>query len=149
MIALDLREFPLREEEAPGGTLRFGFPLHSAAGTAASAVVHFELTPGASLATHADSAEEILYVLEGEAEATVADETARLRAGQLAVVPAMAPHGLRNVGDGPLRVLGFFASSTVVSTFEEPPAPGAPQVFVAGAPVELAAPLGEGTTLTA
>jgi len=141
LITASLDGFPLHEEEASGGTLAFGFPLHSAAGTAASAVVAFELTPGAELATHTDSAEEILLVLEGEAEATVGDETGPLRAGDLAVVPALAPHSVRNVGDGTLRVVGFFASATVVSTFAEAAEPGAPQVFVAGAPVELAAPL--------
>jgi quercetin dioxygenase-like cupin family protein len=149
VITVNLDEFPLRQEEAPDGTLSFGFPLHSCVGTAASAAVLFELSPGATLATHTDSAEEILLVLEGEAEAAVGEETGSLRAGELAVVPAMVPHGVRNVGDRPLRVLGFFASSTVVSTFPDAPAPGAPQVFVTGAPVELAVPLEEPSTLSA
>lgn len=144
MITVDLDGFPLLEEEAPGGTLRFGFPLHSAVGTAASAAVLFELSPGATLGSHADSAEETLLVLEGDAEASVGDETVRLRAGELAVVPAMVPHGVRNVGESRLRVLVSFAASAVVSTFAEPPETGAPQVFVAGAPVvELAVALDE------
>jgi hypothetical protein len=38
----------------------------------------------------------------------------------MAVVPAMVPHALRNVGDETLRVVGFFSSSTVMSTFDQP-----------------------------
>jgi hypothetical protein len=55
----------------------------------------------------------------------------------------MAPHGVRNVGDDVLRVLGTFSSSTVVSTFEEPFEPGGPRVFVIGAPLPVALQLEE------
>ena len=58
-------------------------------------------------------------------------------------VPPMAPHGLRNIGDDVLRILGTFSSSTVVSTFEQPFEPGGPQVFVIGSPVPVAAHLEE------
>jgi quercetin dioxygenase-like cupin family protein len=127
--------------EASG--LRFGFPISSATGTGASAVVYFELEPGAVLPVHTDSGEELLLVLEGVAEATIGDETGTVRAGDVAVVPALAPHGLRNVGDVPVRVVGFFASSTVVSLFPEG-APTGDQVFVIGTPFPLAMPLPEG-----
>jgi quercetin dioxygenase-like cupin family protein len=127
--------------EASG--LRFGFPISSATGTGDSAVVSFELDPGAVLPVHTDSAEELLLVLEGVAEATIGDETGTVRAGDVAVVPALAPHGLRNVGDVPVRVVGFFASSTVVSLFPEG-APTGDQVFVIGTPFPLAMPLPEG-----
>ncbi len=46
----------------------------------------------------------------------------------------MEPHDIRNVGGGTLRVLGFFSAPTLVATFDEPVAPGGPQVFVIGAP---------------
>jgi quercetin dioxygenase-like cupin family protein len=105
--------------------------------------VLFELERGASLAAHTDSSEEVLLVLEGEAAAVVGDERERLGPGQLAVVPAMAPHSVHNVGPNTLRVLGVFSSSTVVATFEEPLAPGGPQVMVIGAPIPLAAPIVE------
>jgi hypothetical protein len=55
----------------------------------------------------------------------------------------MAPHGLRNVGDDVLRVLGTFSASTVVSTFERPFEENGPQVLVIGAPVPVAAHLEE------
>lgn len=138
MQTIDLAALNLLED-APG--LRLAFPVHAAAGAAASAAVYFELDPGASVGVHTDTAEEVVLVLEGQGEARLADETSALRAGQLAVVPAGVPHDLRNTGDGVLRVLGFFASASVVHVFAEAPEPGAPQVFVTGAPVELAAPL--------
>jgi quercetin dioxygenase-like cupin family protein len=144
MITTDLNTHDLFDA-GPG--VRVAFPLHSAAGTASTATVLFEVEHGASLAEHTDSAEELLLTLEGEGEATVGDERVLVSAGQIAVVPAMVLHGMRNVGSRPLRVLGFFSSSTVVATFPEPPAPGAPQVFAIGAPVELAAPLPEVSTL--
>jgi quercetin dioxygenase-like cupin family protein len=125
--------------EAPG--LRVAFPIHAATGAAASAAVYFELDPGASAGVHTDSAEEVVIVLEGEAEATVGGETSAVRRGQLAVVPAGVAHDIRNTGAGVARLLGVFASATVVHVFAEAPEPGAPQVFVTGAPVEIAAPM--------
>jgi quercetin dioxygenase-like cupin family protein len=101
--------------------LRVQFPFHSGTGTAASAVVYFEVDPGMGLPTHTDSSEEILLVLAGEGEAWIGDETTRLAKAQMALVPAMAPHGIRNTGSEVLRVVGFFAASTVVHTFLETP----------------------------
>jgi quercetin dioxygenase-like cupin family protein len=140
MIAFDLDNFEL----APTGPgLRVSFPIHSATGTASTATVLFELDPGAELPVHTDSAEELLIVVQGTAEARVGDEVGRLETHQVALVPPMAPHGLRNVGDDVLRVLGTFSASTVVSTFERPFAENGPQVLVIGSPVMLAGYLEE------
>ena len=125
---------------ADRGAMRVGFPLSSNTGTASTAVVLLEFEPGGELAVHTDSAEELLLVIEGSADATVGDEAGRLEAGDIAVVPALAPHGLRNVGDGTLRVVGFFSSATNVAVFEEP-LPTGDQVVVVGAPQPMAAPL--------
>lgn len=135
MYTFDLDNYELIPT-APG--LRVSFPLHSATGTASTATVLFELDPGAELAMHQDSAEELLIVVQGSAEARVGDEIGRLDAHQVALVPPMAPHGLRNVGDDMLRVLGTFSASTVVSTFERPFQEGGPQVVVIGSPVPIA-----------
>lgn len=144
MQAVDLRDIELMEVESaldPSRRVRVAFPISSATGTAASACVYFELEPGAHVGVHTDSAEEFLIVLEGTGEGLLGDETARVEAGQVVVVPAMARHDMTNVGDGPLRVLGTFAGSTVVATFEEPVAPGGPQVFVIGGPMPIGLPL--------
>lgn len=147
MLTVDLDRIQLDDNTTAGGPIRVAFPFHSAAGSADTAAVLFELDPQASLATHTDSAEEVLLVLEGEAEASVGDEHAELGPGQLAVVPAATPHSVRNVGSSRLRVLGFFSSSTVVATFEKPLAQDGPQLMVIGAPIPLAAPLAEAARL--
>ena len=140
MFTFDLDDFEL----APAGSgLRVSFPLHSATGTASTATVLFELDPGAELNVHTDSAEELLIVVQGTAEARVGDEIGRLETHQVALVPPMAPHGLRNTGDDVLRVLGTFSASTVVSTFERPLQEDGPQVLVIGAPVPTASYLEE------
>jgi hypothetical protein len=38
-------------------------------------------------------------------------------------VPAMVPHGLRSVCEETVRVVGFFSSNVVVSTFDQPMMP--------------------------
>jgi quercetin dioxygenase-like cupin family protein len=140
MFTFDLDDFEL-VPTGPG--LRVSFPLHSATGTASTATVLFELDPGAELNVHTDSAEELLIVVQGTAEARVGDGIGRLETHQVALVPPMAPHGLRNIGDDVLRVLGTFSASTVVSTFERPLQEDGPQVLVIGAPVPTASYLEE------
>lgn len=140
MIALDVHEYPLNEA-GPG--LRVGFPLHSSLGTASTAAVLIELQPGATLPTHRDSPEETLLVLRGAVEAHVEGEVATLAAGELAVVPAMAPHGMTNLGDSVALVFGFFSSSTVIATFDEPRTPEGGQVFAIGGAEPIVVPLAE------
>jgi quercetin dioxygenase-like cupin family protein len=114
--------------------VRVTFPINKWAGSRDSAVVYFEVDPGNRLARHTDSAEEILYLISGEAEVEVGEERARLAAGELAVVPALVPHGLANVGEDTLKVIGFFSGSEVVSTFDEPVQPIGAAMLTQGAP---------------
>jgi mannose-6-phosphate isomerase-like protein (cupin superfamily) len=141
MLIVDLDQVELQDNTTAGGPIRVAFPWHSAVGTGSTAAVLFELEPGSTLATHQDSADEALHILQGEGDATIGDESASVRAGQVAIVPAMAPHSLRNTGESTLRVLGVFSSATLVATFEQPLAPDGPQVMVAGAPIPIATPL--------
>jgi quercetin dioxygenase-like cupin family protein len=115
--------------------VRVTFPINRWAGAQDTAVVYFELQAGHRLATHTDSAEEVLYIVAGEAEAEVGDDRGIVRAGDLAVIPAMVPHGLVNVGSEPVKVVGFFSESEIVSTFEEPMQPMGQAVLTQGAPV--------------
>jgi quercetin dioxygenase-like cupin family protein len=128
MLAFNLETVPLKEMRDPeDGSLRYkvGFPVYAHQGAVDCAVVCMEIEPGRSLGMHKDSEEELVLVLEGTARGTVGEETAELGAGDAVVIPAMVPHDLSNVGDGVLRALGFFSGSTVVSTFEPAPMPGA------------------------
>ena len=140
MYTIDLDDFELMPVR-PG--LRVSFPFHSATGTASTATVLFELDPGAELPVHTDSAEELLVVVQGTGEARIGDDVGVIGTHEVALVPPMAPHGLRNVGDDVLRVLGTFSASTVVSTFAEGLESDVPQIFVIGAPIPVALPLGE------
>jgi quercetin dioxygenase-like cupin family protein len=126
MLAERIDQLELLEvwyENDPTMRLKVNFPFFLGTGTKSTAVVYFEIEPGYRLGTHTDSAEEILLVLEGMAEVSLGNEQGRLSVGEMALVPAMVPHGLRNVGEETLRVVGFFSSNVVVSTFDQPMMP--------------------------
>jgi quercetin dioxygenase-like cupin family protein len=100
-------------------------------------VVYFEIEPGHRLGPPTDSAEAILLLLGGEAEVSVGGEQGLVSAAEMALVPAMVPHSVPTVGNETVRVVGFFSSSTVMSTFDQPIVP-------TGEPT----PFGQRTTLT-
>jgi mannose-6-phosphate isomerase-like protein (cupin superfamily) len=76
----------------------------------------------------------LIYTISGVAAAEVGEERGTVRAGDLAVIPAMVPHGLVNVGEERLRVVGFFSESEITSTFGEPIQPIGLAELVQGAP---------------
>jgi len=126
VIAEKIDELELMEvwyEDDPTMRVKVNFPFFLGTGTRSTAVVYFEIEPGYRLATHTDSAEEILLVLEGTATVSLGDEQGQLSAGEMALVPAMEPHGLSNAGEDTVRVAGFFSSNVVVSTFDRPMMP--------------------------
>ena len=106
-------------EHDPHMRVKFNVPFSQATGNASSAVVYFEIEPGQYLGTHTDSAEEIVLLLSGTVEANLGDEYGTLTAGQAVLIPAMIPHGIRNVGEEKARCVGFFASATLVSTLDQ------------------------------
>jgi uncharacterized cupin superfamily protein len=64
--------------------------------------------PGRELGTHEDSPEELIVCLEGdEIEAQARDAEGEIGSGEPVVIPPMAPHGCRNVGDKTARFLGY------------------------------------------
>jgi quercetin dioxygenase-like cupin family protein len=121
------------ETDAERG-VHVNFPITLETGAASATVVYFEVPPHKHLGMHTDSAEEVVYVVNGRGEAIVGDERTAVEAGSLALIPSMVPHDVVNTGDEPLRVIGFFSSATVLSTFEEPFAP------LALAPAKLEGP---------
>lgn len=113
-------------EDDPDRKVTGNFALYSAVGTKSGAAVYFELEPGKELGAHTDSAEEIVYVVDGTIEATVGnddddddDDKDHLSRGELGVVPVMERHNFRNVGTNTAKVIGFFSSPNIVSTFEK------------------------------
>jgi quercetin dioxygenase-like cupin family protein len=126
MLAVQTDELELMEgwsENDSTRRARFNFPIFNLTGALNTAVVYFEVDPGQHLGMHTDSAEEVLYIVSGTAEAIVGDESGEIGPGSLALVPAMVPHDIVNAGDETVRVIGFFSSSTVVSVFDDPFAP--------------------------
>ncbi len=127
MITVDLNNLELTElwgKDQPNVHNRSTFPLGGPLGTENSAMVYFELEPGDSLGRHTDSVEEVLLILEGTVEVSVGDEKGDLIQQQIAVVPTMVPHDLRNVGEETARVIGFFGAPSWVATFDVTFEPG-------------------------
>lgn len=142
MLSVPTRDLELMEgwlgSDPERARTRVTFPINRTTGAQSSAVVYFEVDPGKRLGRHTDSAEEILLLLSGTADVEVDGEHARLSAGDLALVPAMAPHALSNAGDETVKVVGFFSAAHVTSTFEEPVQPFGEAVVEQG----VAAPAG-------
>ena len=59
---------------------------------------------GVSLHVHEDE-DELVYVIDGEIEVTLGDQTMTATAGVLALLPRGIPHGFTNIGDKPSRIL--------------------------------------------
>jgi quercetin dioxygenase-like cupin family protein len=126
MHVVDLNKLELGEiwyEDDAAMRVTPNFPFFAGTGNQSSSVVYFEIAPGHYLGTHTDSAEEIVLILSGTVEASLRDETGQLSAGQAALIPAMVPHGIRNIGDETARCVGFFSAAVVVSTFDRPVMP--------------------------
>ena len=71
-------------------------------------VVKLEPGKGHERHTHPDS-DEILYVLRGEGEQEIADETKEISAGEMVFVPEGVEHGTVNTGWEPLLLLAVYA----------------------------------------
>jgi mannose-6-phosphate isomerase-like protein (cupin superfamily) len=68
----------------------------------------FEGVEPHSHSDHVDS----FYVLEGEAEFVMGDETVLVGPGSYVAAPIGVVHGFRNAGDGELRMLNVHAPNT-------------------------------------
>lgn len=122
MLAVHLSEVSFQEawvEGVPHQRLHFVFPLLGRGPeNEESSVVYFELEPGNQLPRHTDSAEELLFIVQGRLEVSVGDETGIVEGPSFALVPALAPHGVRNIGSETAKVAGFFTSRHIVSHFD-------------------------------
>src|SRR5215212_10110003 len=115
-------------EQDPAMRVQVTFPFFVATGNESSSVVYFEIDPEHYLGTHTDSAEEIVLILTGTVEASLGEERGSLSAGQAVLIPAMVPHGIRNMGNETARCVGFFSAAEGVSTFDQPMMPFGQQV---------------------
>jgi quercetin dioxygenase-like cupin family protein len=132
---VDTKEMELMEgwfANDPTVHFRANFALWGGNGAEDLSAVYIELEPGKALGEHTDSPEELLIVLEGMVEFSIGAEHLRAGRGELAVVPAMAPHNIRNIGQVTARVIGVFPKPGVVANFVEPIQPINQGVMVFG-----------------
>jgi mannose-6-phosphate isomerase-like protein (cupin superfamily) len=76
---------------------------------------------------HTHEVEEVLTFIAGEATMTVGNDTLEVRADMSVIVPPGTPHGYRNTGSGPLRIVATFADPDAVLgklVVPNAPAPG-------------------------
>ena len=75
--------------------------------------------PGHGAPTHLHAVEEVLHVLEGEADVWVGDTHATLTSGQLIIVPAGVKHGFANSGSGILHIQSTLAAPVFEAAYDD------------------------------
>jgi mannose-6-phosphate isomerase-like protein (cupin superfamily) len=74
--------------------------------------------PGCGAPTHLHAVEEVLTVLNGQAEIWVENERNAVSAGQSVIVPAGRHHGFRNTGTGTLHVQSIIAAPIFEASYQ-------------------------------
>ena len=83
------------------------------------------IAPGDAIPLHTHSVEEVVIVDEGRAEAILGGERTTLDPEACLFIPPGTPHGMRNAGEGVLRVHAAFPAPAIDVTYlERNPAPG-------------------------
>src|SRR6266568_66673 len=115
MKVVDHRQMPL-ERWRPGVETRM---LVSAA-NGATQLCSFEqwIAPQTGAPTHTHAVEEVLTVLEGEAEIWLDEKRVVVSAGQSFIVPPGRKHGFRNAGAATLHIHAVLASPAFEAAFE-------------------------------
>lgn len=116
MHALD-HERLAKDDWRPGVTTRMR--VSAVTGSAQLCVFEQWCVPGTGAPTHLHAVEEVLSVLDGEAEIWVGDEKRRFGPGNSVIVPAGARHGFTNVGTGTLHVLATLASPIFEAAYDD------------------------------
>jgi quercetin dioxygenase-like cupin family protein len=106
-----------KDEWRPGVLTRM--VASAAVGSSQLAVFEQWCDPGLGAPAHLHAVEEILTVLEGEAEVWVDDERRHLTAGQSAIIAAGRKHGFHNTGKGILRVQAILASPVFEAAYDD------------------------------
>jgi len=106
-------------------------------GARASSVAYYILEPGTHSGLHADNAEEVIYVADGEGEVFVSGRQVPLEAGTFAVMPEGVQHDIYAYGDVELRLLSFFPTTEIVSTFQEVIFPTGTQILSSRPPAPV------------
>jgi len=106
-----------REEWRPGVLTRM--QVSAFTGSVQLCVFQQWCDPGKGAPTHLHAVEEILTVLDGEAQMWIEDEHTTLTTGQSVLVPAGRKHGFRNIGRTTLHVQATLAAPIFEASFDD------------------------------
>jgi mannose-6-phosphate isomerase-like protein (cupin superfamily) len=116
MQVIDLNQQP-REEWRQGVVTRMRTSALNGAGQLCIFEQWCEIGHGAP--THLHAVEEVLHVLDGQAEVWIGDERATLTSGQSVVVPAGRKHGFSNTGTSTLHIQSTLASPVFEAAYDD------------------------------
>ena len=117
MIILDPQQHSPPDEWRPGVMTRMR--VSAVAGSTQLCIFEQWCDPGCGAPTHLHAVEEVLTVLEGQAEAWLGDERSPMTAGQSLIVPAGIKHGFRNTGTTTLHVQAILAAPIFEAAFDD------------------------------
>lgn len=92
-----------------GGKGTASILFDAASGSPEAALTLLVFQPGAVIPEHVHETVELVYVLEGAAEVTLAGEVLETSAGTAVRIPANVKHAARVVGEKPFRALQIYA----------------------------------------
>jgi mannose-6-phosphate isomerase-like protein (cupin superfamily) len=75
--------------------------------------------PGCGAPTHLHAVEEVLTVLEGQAEIWIENKCEAVSVGQSVIVPAGRHHGFRNTGTATLHIQSIIAASIFEASYQD------------------------------
>lgn len=116
MRIVDLSQQP-REEWRKGVTTRMRVSAQNGAGQLCLFEQWCEEGHGAP--SHLHAVEEVLHVLEGEADVWVGETHHTLKAGELALIPAGVKHGFSNCGKGTLHIQSTLAAPVFEAAYDD------------------------------
>jgi quercetin dioxygenase-like cupin family protein len=95
------------------------FPVGEKEGAVASSVAYYIIEPGKHTGLHSDNVEEIVFVAEGEGEVFSIGGSRKLEPGKFFVFPAGIDHDIYAQGSDAMRLLSFFPTTEILSTFQQ------------------------------
>jgi len=110
-------------EQQPSEQWRAGVKtrMRTSAANGAAQLCLFEqwCEPGHGAPTHLHAVEEVLHILEGQADVWIDDDHATLKRGQLLVVPAGRKHGFSNSGATTLHIHSTLAAPVFEAAYDD------------------------------
>jgi mannose-6-phosphate isomerase-like protein (cupin superfamily) len=107
-ISMQIIKPPLWETWRPGVQTRM--LVSALTGAAQLCIFEQQVEPATGAPTHSHPVEEVLTVLDGEADMWIGEEHVTVWAVQSLVIPAGSKHGFRNSGTSTLHIHAVLAS---------------------------------------